>query len=237
MPLRAGRSSTVIFGDFVWFCERTQVSVVVHGKELLALYKAMARANGVPVAKLLANSSYEAGEKLSCYEITHKPEGWSWMPDSKDYLQPKLKQCCTPIGHSHMGDAHDRSYKQRKRVAPPASSDDSSPSSPPQRAKRANRAPPQWLEAFSQSPGSPQSELAGSTQPVPIRLHKAAYLACCSNPEAEYGLEVRHICGNVRCGVVSHFRSGNKSENERDKRYKRGRVSYSPQAFPPLQAK
>ena len=57
-------------------------------------------------------------------------------------------------------------------------------------------------------------------------------MACCSDPEAANGLEIRHICGNVRCGVVSHFRAGDKADNERDKRYKVGRASYSPEDFP-----
>ena len=235
MPRRVGPPDSVKFRDFEWTCERTQVSVVVHAKELHSLFKALARSNGVPVAKLLANSSHEAGERLTCYSMERLPAKWSFMPDSAGYIQPKLKQCCTPIGYSHAGDAPDADYRQRKRAAPSASAHESSPSTPPQRAKRAHRAPPQWLQGHSMSPGSPESEPAGATQPVPIRLHKAAFLACCRNPEAANGMEIRHICGNARCGVVSHFRAGTKSDNERDKRFKLGHISYSPHAFEPLQ--
>jgi len=235
MPRSVGSPRQVIFRDFEWFDERTQVSVVVHGQELHELYTAMAKANDVPVAKLLSNSSIEVGERLKCHEITRKPRKWSWMPDSGGYLQPKLKQSCTSVGHSYLGEACDDEYRQRKRAAPSASADEPSPSSPPQRTKRARRAPPQWLEDCSLSPGSPNSESAGLTQPVAIRLHKAAFLASCSNPEAYHGLEIRHICGNTRCGVVSHFRAGSKRQNELDKQYKRGQASYSPESFPPPQ--
>lgn len=221
--------------DFEWFCERTQVSVVVHAKELHGLYEAVARSNNVPVAKLLANSSHETGERLTCCTLDCLPAEWSFMPDPAGYIQPKLKDSLTPIGHSHTGDAPDANYHQRKRAAPPALADGFSPSTPPQRARRAPGAPPKWLEGFSMSPGSPRSELAGATQPVPIRLHKAAFLACCSDPKAANGLEVRHICGNKLCGVVSHFRSGSKSKNEHDKAYKRGRASYCPESFPTVQ--
>ena len=199
------------------------------------MFEALARSNGVPVAMLLANSSHEHGERLRCCTLDRLPAEWSFMPDPAGYIQPKLKDSLTPMGHSHMGDAPDADYRQRKRAAPAASPDESSPSSPPRRARRTHRARPQWLEGHSMSPGSPESEPAGATQPVPIRLHKAAYLACCSDPKAAYGLEVRHICGNKRCGVVSHFRSGSKSENERDKSYKRGQASYCPESFPAVQ--
>ena len=90
-----------------------------------------------------------------------------------------------------------------------------------------------WQE--SQSPGSPESEWAGSTQPVPIRLHKAAYLASCRDPAATKGLEIRHICGNPRCGVVSHFRAGTKAENDHDKDYHQEQRGRSWQSFPPIQ--
>jgi len=235
MARRVGSPRQVVFRDFEWLCERTEVSVVVHGNELHELYAAVAEANSVPVAKLLANSSHKAGEKLQCYEITRRPRKWSWMPDSGGYLQPKLKQSCTPIGHSHLGAARDIEYRPRTRAAPSASAGEPSPSSPPQRAKRPRGQPPQWLQDHSLSPGSPSSEPAGLTQPVAIRLHKAAYLASCSDPMAANGLEIRHICGNPRCGVVSHFRAGSKSQNERDKKYKSGSASYSPEDFPPPQ--
>ena len=235
MQRRLAPAQTVKFRDFEWICERTQVSVVVHAKELHDLYKAMARCNGVPVATLLANSSHVVGEELKCYEMVRLPQNWSFMPDGAGYVQPKLKQSGTPIGHSCTGDAHDSDYRERKRAAPPASAHDSSPSSPPQRAKRARVAPPQWLKDFSLSPSSPKSEAAGATQPVPIRLHRAAFLACCSDPKAASKLEIRHICGRPSCGVVSHFRSGLKSRNEADKPYKRGRASYSPESFPVVQ--
>ena len=103
MPSRAGPRKAVKFRDFEWICERTQVSVVVHAKELHKLYKAMARCNGVPVAKLLANSSHVVGEKLKCYEMVRLPQNWSFMPDEAGYVQPKLKQSGTPIGHTVRG--------------------------------------------------------------------------------------------------------------------------------------
>ena len=231
----SGPLGLVSFTDFDWFCERTQVSVVVHAKELYELYGAMAELNGATVDELLANSAIQAGKQLKCCQITRKPRDWSWLPDSEGYLQPKLKQSCTFVGHSYSGDRMDGDHRQRKRAVPSASADGPSPSSPPQRAKRARKTTEKWQQWQQQSPGSPEGELAGCTQPVPIRLHKAAFLACCPSPEAAQGLEIRHICGNPRCGVVSHFRAGTKLENEQDREYHARHRGCSRQSFPPLQ--
>ena len=229
-------SRLVKFEDFDWYCERSGVSVVVHAEELNELYGAMAKLNGAPLEALLANSDIKAGQQLRCYEITRKPRKWGWLPNSDGYLQPKLKQSCTPVGHSYSGDGLDGDHRQRKRAVPSASADEPSPSSPPQGAKRARKMTQRWQKwQERQSPGSPESECAGSTQPVPIRLHKAAFLASCGNPQAAKGLEIRHICGNPRCGVVSHFRAGTKRENERDKEYHEQHRGYSRQSFPPIQ--
>ena len=229
-------SMLVKFEDFDWFCERTGVSVRVHAEELYELYGAMAKLNGATPEELLANSAIQAGKPLACCEIKRKPRDWNWLPDSGGDLQPKLKQSCTFVGHSHCGDRMDGDHRERKRVALSASANDPSPSSPTQRSKRARRPSDKWQEwQQSKSPGSPEGELAGSTQPVPIRLHRAAFLASCRNPEAAKGLEIRHICGNTRCAVVSHFRAGTKRENERDREYHEQQRGCSRQSFPPVQ--
>jgi hypothetical protein len=231
----SGPSALVRFTDFDWFSERTGVSVVVHAKELYELYGAMAELNGATLEELLANSAIEAGKQLKCCEIKRKPRGWSWLPNSGGYLQPKLKHSCTFVGHSHCGDRMDGDHHERNRVVQSASADDPSPSSPPQRAKRARRPTEKWQQWQQQSPGSPEGELAGCTQPVPIRLHKAAFLACCPSPEAAQDLEIRHICGNPSCGVVSHFRAGTKDENELDREYHARHRGCSRQSFQQLQ--
>lgn len=231
----SGPSGLVCFTDFEWFSERSGVSVVVHAEELHELYEAMAKLNGATVEELLANSAIEAGQQLRCYEITRKPRKWGWLPNSDGYLQPKLKQSCTPVGHSYNGDRLDGDHCQRKRAVPSASADGPSPSSPPQRAKRARKTTEKWQQWQQQSPGSPEGECAGVTQPVPIRLHKAVFLACCRSPEAAKGLEIRHICGNPSCGVASHFRAGTKRENELDRQYHAKHRGCSRQRFGPLQ--
>lgn len=236
------RQASVQFHDFKWFSERNTVSVTVHGEELHKLYKAIAKCNGVAVGKLMANSKIVAGKQLKCIEIHNKPPGWSWLPDTR-YLHPKLKHSKVPSGHSHFGDGAKSGdgdggvrHRSRKRLAPSSPAGDASQHSTPQRAKRPRSGPPRWLDDFSCSPGSPTTEDAGLTQPVPIRLHLAAHKATYHQPEAANGLQIRHICGNSKCGVVSHFRIGTFEENERDKHHHREHGPGSSwQSFPPPQ--
>ena len=95
--------------------------------------------------------------------------------------------------------------------------------------------PPSWLKGHSMSPGSPESALAGQSQPLPIRLHRAVALALSTDPDAHSKLMVRHICGNKRCAVAAHFRFGTESENKRDEAHHRVHRGCSREVLPRLQ--
>ena len=75
----------------------------------------------------------------------------------------------------------------------------------------------------------------GCTQPVQIRLHRLAFLASCGDLEATSGLQIRHICGNKACAMVSHFRAGTTTANSADREYHKSRKGRSRESFPPLQ--
>jgi hypothetical protein len=85
------------------------------------------------------------------------------------------------------------------------------------------------------SPASPDSALAGQSQPLPIRLHRAVALALSNDPDADSKLMVRHICGNKRCAVAAHFRFGTEDENKRDEKHHRVHRGCSREVLPRLQ--
>lgn len=240
MPRRAASrlpAQLIQFGDFDWFDERTKVAVTVHGNEVQNLFQALAKCNGVPVKTLLENSKIEAGMPLQCCEVHHLPQEWSWQLDYAGYLLVKLRQSFVPRGHSFAGNgdqADDSDYvqpKRRKRSGPTTSSCEPST---PQRAQRAARPREASKVRVESSPGSPQ-DVVGCTQPVQIRLHRLAFLASCGDLEATSGLQIRHICGNKACAMVSHFRAGTTTANSADREYHKSRKGRSRESFPPLQ--
>lgn len=147
----------------------------------------------------------------------------------------KLKRSSTMAGHSFLGNARtadaDQDYAgtgtcgRREQIFEAVS---------PQARKRRRLEPPGWLKGFSRSPGSPGSELAGLTHPLPIRWHRAAALALSPDPAADSGLVVRHICGNKRCCKVSHFKVGSQRENAADETFHRAHPRCSREAYPEL---
>ena len=208
----------VSFSDFEWIDPRTGVSVTVHGEEVQSIFKAIAECNDVPAATLLQNSQFKAGQLLECHQAEVLPRGWSWQLDSAGYPLVKLKTSFVPRAHSFLRDAGDddsdyelpREHKRPRRL--PASFQ--GPCTP-QRARRAHRPRVGSEEAYT----PPQEADVGCNQPVQIRLHRAAYLASCADPEAASGLQVRHICGNKTCAVVSHYRLGDATDNRDDENY------------------
>ena len=231
-PPATGQPPVVTFRDFDSLDTATGVSVRVHGAELQGLFEALAADADVPAATLLANASIEAGQPLKCHLVARKPRNWSCQLDSQGYLQAYFKQSRTVRGHTFCGTGsrNDDEYRppRSKRAAQPTL-----PASPtPQRAKRACSSRRPVDSSPDMSPGSPS---AGSTQPVPMRLHRAAFLSTCDNPEADSRLEIRHICGNRACAVVSHFRPGTAAQNSQDREYHKLHPGCSPESFPPLQ--
>jgi len=221
--------------DFELYDDGSGVSVTVFGTELMEVASALAEANAFTVQELLSSKAIPAGVELSCCTVGELPRGRGWSFDASGYIMIKLKRSSTMAGHSFLGNArtadadHDydgSSTSGRRRPSFEAGS--------PRPRKTRRLGPPGWLESFSRSPGSPESELAGCTHPLPIRWHRAAALALSSDPAAESGLVVRHICGNKRCAKVSHFKVGSQSENAADETFHRAHPRCSRGAYPEL---
>lgn len=237
---RRGRSGPVAPGlelrDFELYSDDTGATATVFGEELRDLIGRLARANGFEESELLANVSIPAGEPLPCRIIEHLPAGCSSIADGSGYILAKLGRGRTVRGHSFLGDGSsesaDQSYRGVASVATTVLNE--GVSSPPRRSIRRPRAPG-WLAGHSTSPGTPGSEGEGRSQPVPIRLHRAAALAASATPEAHSSRLVRHVCGHKRCGVVAHFRFGTQDDNERDEEFHRTQPGCSREPFPHVQ--
>lgn len=233
---RRPRVKSVAFSDFDWYDPRTGVSVKVHGKEVQSLFKALAKCNGVPVASLLQNSKIAAGMPLKCYEVNQLPQEWSWQLDSAGYHLVKLKNSFVPRGHGCTGDGDDDSdYEQPKSHKKRGASASNFKPSTPQQARRAHRSRVCSRMGAEASLDSPEDGRVGYTQPVQIRLHRLAFLACCADPKAASKLQVRHICGNKKCAVLSHFRAGDFAANKADGDKHKSNPGCSRESFGPLQ--
>ena len=173
---------------------------------------------------------------LACCTVETVPKGRGWSIESSGYVMVKLKRSLTPAGHSFLG--RQRTVDADKDYGGTSNFGGNAPTSealsPPRKRSRHLRSPG-WLEGCSTSPGSPSSELAGCTHPLPIRWHRAAALSLSSDPVADSQLVVRHICGNKRCAKVGHFRSGSQRENSKDEEYHRTHPRCSREAFPKLE--
>ena len=219
--------------DFELYDDGSGVSVVVFGAELTDVATALAHSNGFTVGELLSNEAIPADIPLSCCMVEKLPKARGWSIDASGYVLVKLKRSPTMAGHSFLGSTRasdaDRDYAG-------TSTDERCPqifeALSPQPRKRRCLTRPEWLQSFSMSPGSPDSEVAGCSHPLPIRWHRAAALSLSSDLAADCGLVVRHICGNKRCAKVSHFRFGSQSDNEKDEAYHKVNPSCSREAFP-----
>ena len=233
-----GAAEPVTFRDFELYDDKTGVSARVCASDLQAVYQEIAATAGVPASALLANSSITAKTQLTCHLVPREPRHKSWNIDSEGYVMLHLKQSSTVRGHSFLGSERrgDDDFvppPRLSRLLPGASQ----PATPPQRRGRAPNVRFSYSEA---SPGSspessPSCAAAGATQPLMIRLHRAAFLASCNDPQAYSGLEVRHICGNKACAVVSHFRAGDSNENAMDRSHHKRHRGSSYEAFAPPQ--
>ena len=207
----------LVLRDFELCDSVSGVSAPVFGEELHACFDHLAKCNGFSVDKILANQSIPRGMSLPCCVARRIPKGVGSLDDQSGYILVKLRRGRTVVGHSFLGteasSSADPEYRADARI-----SHGSDVSSPP-RARRRHAGPPDWLQDHSTSPGTPGSEAEGRTQPVLVRLHRAAALAASARPEADSKRWVRHICGNKRCLVVSHFRFGTQEQNERDEEY------------------
>ena len=164
----------------------------------------------------MANSSIQANTQLTCHLVPRGSRPGKWSSDSEGYVMLHLKESSTVRGHSFIaGESrsdHDFAPPSRRSKRSPRAPQ---PTSPPQH--RRARAVSYCEDCEDSSPeSSPASAKAGCTQPLLVRLHRAAFLATCDDPNAYSGMEIRHICGNRACAVISHFRTGDCDENALD---------------------
>ena len=225
----------VSFGDFDLYDEETGVSARVCASELQAVYQDIAAAVGVPMATLLANSSTQANTKLTCHLVPRESRPGKWSYDSAGYVMLHLKESSTMREHSFLAG---ESRRDHDFVPPSRGSKRSSlapqPATSPQRRQRRSTAQSSYCEDCDDtSPeSSPASAKAGCTQPLMIRLHRAAFLATCDDPQAFSGVLIRHICGNCRCAVISHLRAGNVDDNTKDRSHHKRQRCSSWEGFP-----
>ena len=234
---RRGRADLVTtelaLRDFELWSDDSGGTASVFGAELRELFVRLAHSNGFDVGDLLGNMSIPAGKPLPCCIIQRLPDDCSSIFDGSGYILAKLGRGKTVRGHSFLRDGSsevaDASYCG---VAPSACNDDVS--SPPRKLSRRSRMPG-WLADHSMSPGTPESGEEGRSQPLLVRLHRAAALAASATPETHSTQLVRHICGQKRCGVVAHFRFGTQGDNERDEEYHKTHPGCSRQSLPCVQ--
>ena len=232
--------SRLVLRDFELFDDRSGVQVTVHSQELESCFEQLAEANGWQLSDILGNHSVSSTvQPLGCRVVTHLPPGGGFSFEESGYIALKLKQSCTMRGHTFMGstgnvEARDGDFRprlSRSSRSPPQPTDH--PPSPPR--KRRCVGSPSWLEGHDLTPGSPSSELAGQTQPLPIRLHRAAALALSTDPEVDSKLLVRHICGNKRCAIAAHYRFGTEADNKADEAHHRRHPGCSREVYQPRQ--
>ena len=241
---RVGRTSRVasqlVLSDFELHDDRSGVAVTVHARELKDCFRQLARANGFKQGDLLANvGASSTVQPLECRVVTCLSAGSGWSFDDSGYISLKLKDSSTVRGHTFLGDGgnapdRDGDFQPRLSRSTRASLESAGQISSPPRQRR-SVGPPSWLEGHSLSPGSPASAQAGQSQPLPIRLHRAAALALSTDPDGDSRLWVRHICGNKRCAVAAHFRFGSEEDNKADEAHHRVHPGCSREVLSPLQ--
>lgn len=225
---RSATTSLVHLSDYELLDPASGVNAPVFGEEVFEVAAALAAANSTTAAELLANKAIPAGEPLSCRTAQHMPRGYGFTFDEAGYILVKLKRSSTVVGHTFLG--RSSSTADDKDFVPTGRAAQTEAASPPARKRRRGGAPV-WLQDHSQSPGSPNQEAVGRTQPLPIRWHRAAALAVSADPEADSKRVVRHVCGRKRCLEVSHFRFGSLAENELDEEYHRMHAGCSREAW------
>jgi len=231
MPRRPTERLPLVAFSNVAYCEAGgRPRYHVQASELDRVFAALAKANHWSVGDLLANVGFEAGQALECRLVKELPDEWSWLDDSSGYLALHLKASRAVRGFSFLGDEDSKDSDWM----PPRGSSRGAAGAPS--AKRQRTTAPCAQPAADSSDDEAESlsgagadssddddddDDVGRTQPVLTRLHRAAMLAASTNPRAASKLEVRHVCGNPLCAVVSHYRAGTREENDQDAEYHR----------------
>ena len=222
--------------DFT-YCDESGTAVTrVKASELKRLFAALAEHHGWQVDELLANSEVPADKRLPCRVVRNLPDGSSWWAGQSKYIVAKLQRSPVAAGRSFARAQSDNGeWRGRCTVGKKRKVAEVSAQSPPQRPKRAHSTSHIDDSPYSFSPGSPGDGREGCVHPLPILLHRAAYLSARPDPSAPLPSVVRHVCGRSKCAVVAHYRGGTAEANERDRKHHLNHRGMSREAFTTLQ--
>ena len=230
----SGACSSLILRDFTYRDAGGAEVADVLGAEVLALFRDLATHNGWKLEDLLTNCSIPRGSKLACRVVQSLPSSCKFWDGHADYVVTKLSHSRVVAGRSFAregsGDTEwvARAARSKRQATEPTLS------SPPRRKLR-KAPPPAWHSDFStDNPVSPEQS-KGSVYPLPIYLHRVAYLSACANRSERAPELVRHVCGNSRCAVIAHYRPGPVKENDSDRKYHKNHRGKSRSAMSPLQ--
>ena len=222
--------------DFTYYGPQGEAVARVQASELLQLLASLAECHGWDLEDLLLNSEVPTGKMLPCRRVKTLPDGCSWISSRSKYIRVKFRESpvvagrsfarvCTDDAEWHGG----RNAGGKRKVAGMSSH------TPPPRVRRAQNAAPATSNIYSLTPESPGHDLEGSTCPLPLLLHRAAYFSACPDSSAAVPTVVRHICGHDTCAVVSHYRAGTPDSNESDRQHHTHSRGTSREPFPRLQ--
>jgi len=223
--------------DFRYQDPRGNVQVTVRGRSLKAVLRQVANCHGVPLSKLLANSSISNGEKLKCCLVTKKRDGDPWFFDKSGYITLRIKADRVFEGYSYSGDrGGDSTYRPSKRISrqvrdQPRRTRSTSALPPKRRLQRSSQLGEEW--DCSDSSGADDS--VGRNEPLLLRLHHAVSLASGPDPSAFMVQLTQHICGNKKCATASHFRIGTEITNRLDEIFHKSNHSCSRLDWPKVQ--
>ena len=222
--------------DFTYHGPQGEAVTRVQASELSQLLASLAECNGWPVEDLLLNSEVPTGEMLPCRLVRNLPDGCSWWSGQSKYIRAKFRASPVVAGRTFARVRTDdaewhggRNAGGKRKVA------GMQPHTPSKRVRRAQSAAPATPNIYSLTPESPGHDLEGSTHPLPLLLHRAAYLAACPDSSAAVPTVVRHICGHDTCAVVAHYRAGTPDSNESDRQHHSHSRGTSREPFPRLQ--
>lgn len=222
------RRRRLIFNDITY--HDNNISVSLPSRELTRLFKALASSNGHAFSDLMANEDILPNVPLHCCLIETLPTGFSFWGCKAGYIVAKVRGSTTAVGHTFWGNG---TCEERDPTFVP-----------PRRKRSQNRESelPRRSPARASAPTSMAEEIlepnptVGSTQPMPILLHRAAALAVSGQPDKDSNMHgVLHICGNKNCGTVGHYRPGTRPDNEADEEHHGRHPNTSRRPYPPLQ--
>ena len=199
--------------------------------EIREIYNKIALLHGWHVEDLLRRESVDKGEQLNCRLLDENARSLHWFIDADGYIQLKLKNYKQIRGVSFTREHDSPPYRPSRRTLKATKSQQLQ-----SQIRRSGRIPAPTTRTNRPviEPPSPDP-LAGCTQPLQVRLHRAAALAASSDQVGVSMNDSLHICGHKLCCVVGHFRPGGEADNRKDVAHHSKYPGTSRLAWPALQ--